>query len=928
MRVLPKLLTTAVRSTALRAGLVLAILGSLFIAAVGPAEAAGPVTTCTLGALPNPAYSGQSVRFRFFANNEPTVPGPIGLVSFFADLDPVPFDVVPLIPDALLEDHSTAFASKAFPIGSHTVRAILTPGPTSTPCPSIPAAGVTVLPNPTPVATTTTVSSGKNPTFFGERFQLEATVTRADGLPPVGAVLFRVGGTPVGTDDVNAQGSAVLSQFLFVNRTGTVDAGQRSVTAEFISAVPDALSSTGSVAGGQTIKSAPTTTLLTVEPSSPLAGTFFTLKAQVVGPGGPKGSVEFSANGIAAGTVALDESGAASLPQFSFVSGVFSLTATFVPSDGNTLQSTATRSLTISSKALQIEYTGDSVYDASPPVMRAKVTEQGTNTPVGFRDVTFSAGGAQCTGRTDATGTATCTLTPTAAPGNYTGTAAFAGDGIYMPATRDFPFSVNFEPVRLEYTGDTSGSNQPMQMKAVATSVRSGRPIAGLDLSFSLGDAGCSASTSSLGEASCVLTPTLPPGDYYGLVNYPGSPTYAPSTLAYPVRVVAPTTTTTTTTTTTVPPTTTTTTSTTTVPPTTTTSTTTTTTVPPTAVSIVPSSASPCGDTRVQIQGSRLAGTTQVTVDGQSVPFQVSGDGARAIVVVTVPPHAPGTVAIVARGPSGSSAAAFTYRSGPGFGRVTLSPERGPEVGGTSVTVRTEDQICARSITIDGVAVPFTQTGRTSLRFVTPPHPAGRSTVTITAWNGTRNAAFDYLATPKPTIRLVTPTRTSQNGGTVVTLVGRSLVGATAVTFDGVSVAFQVSSIGDRGDDVITFTAPSHDPGSVQVKVSTPVGSSDPVTLTVFAARPPRILLVTPSSLPTSGGTLTIVGEEFGGVTSVTVDGVPVSFTLGSSPGDFGLGRLRVTAPPHAAGPAEVRVTTPAGTSRPVTITYRSPRTG
>ena len=120
------------------------MLGALMVVGSERADAAGPVTTCTLAARPSTAISGQNVSFRFFASNEPTFPGPTGLVSFFADLDPIPFDIVPLIPDSLIKDHSTAYATKSFPTGAHTVRAVLVPTPTSTPCPVVPVAGVKV----------------------------------------------------------------------------------------------------------------------------------------------------------------------------------------------------------------------------------------------------------------------------------------------------------------------------------------------------------------------------------------------------------------------------------------------------------------------------------------------------------------------------------------------------------------------------------------------------------------------------------------------------------------------------------------------------------------------------------------------------------------------------------------------------------------
>lgn len=51
----------------------------------GPPEASalGITTSCTLQSLDNPSEAGSPARFRFFANNVGSRPGPVGAVTFF-----------------------------------------------------------------------------------------------------------------------------------------------------------------------------------------------------------------------------------------------------------------------------------------------------------------------------------------------------------------------------------------------------------------------------------------------------------------------------------------------------------------------------------------------------------------------------------------------------------------------------------------------------------------------------------------------------------------------------------------------------------------------------------------------------------------------------------------------------------------------------
>jgi hypothetical protein len=161
-----------------------------------------------------------------------------------------------------------------------------------------------------------------------------------------------------------------------------------------------------------------------------------------------------------------------------------------------------------------------------------------------------------------------------------------------------------------------------------------------------------------------------------------------------------------------------------------------------------------------------------------------------------------------------------------------------------------------------------------------------------------------------PVITSLNPNQGPTAGGNTVTVTGTSLTGATAVKFGTTTATFTFVA-----DTQINATAPAHTAGSVQVTVTTSGGVSAGVTYTYVPA--PSIASLTPSQGPTAGGnTVTITGANLTGVTFVRFDGVPAAFTFVSST------QINAVAPTHGAGPAQVTVTTPGGTSSPATYFY------
>ncbi|HEY1106672.1 MAG TPA: IPT/TIG domain-containing protein, partial [Agromyces sp.] len=210
---------------------------------------------------------------------------------------------------------------------------------------------------------------------------------------------------------------------------------------------------------------------------------------------------------------------------------------------------------------------------------------------------------------------------------------------------------------------------------------------------------------------------------------------------------------------------------------------------------------------------------------------------------------------------------------------------------------------------VDGVPVAFSQVSGTEIDFTTPAHAAGAVNVVVTTAGGPSNALpFTFVAAP--VLTALAPDAGPVAGGTPVTITGTALGGATAVTVDGVPVAFtQVS------DTEITFTTPAHAAGAVDVVVTTAGGASNALPFEYVPA--PILTGLAPDQGPSAGGTpVTITGTDLGGATEVTIDGVPVPFVQVSDT------EITFTTPAHIPGTADVVVTTAGGDSNALPYLY------
>lgn len=335
----------------------------------------------------------------------------------------------------------------------------------------------------------------------------------------------------------------------------------------------------------------------------------------------------------------------------------------------------------------------------------------------------------------------------------------------------------------------------------------------------------------------------------------------------------------------------------------------------PTVTGLSPASGSTSGGYSVTITGIGFTGVSPaggVTVGGIAVNVAVTND--TTITIVSMPPHAAGTVDVIVNHPTeGSSANTaaddFTYIQAPTVSG--LSPTSGPVAGGNTVTLTGLGFTGANSVNFGGTILAPTVVNDTTITVTAPAHAAGKVDVTVShPTNGTslNTIADDYLYLDVPVVTSLSPTSGPSTGGNTVTITGLSLTGALSVTFGGTAA----TSYTVTNDTTITATAPAHAAGQVDVLVTTSLGTSANTAADDYTYQDlPAVTAVSPTTGPAAGGTVvTITGANLLGATAVTFGGTSATtFSVVNAT------TITASSPAHAAGTVDVLVTTPVGTS-------------
>jgi hypothetical protein len=194
----------------------------------------------------------------------------------------------------------------------------------------------------------------------------------------------------------------------------------------------------------------------------------------------------------------------------------------------------------------KIAYSGDTSGDYNDPVtMTAKLTDDSNGTsfssgdPIPGETLHFSLGAETCSGVTNGSGIATCSVTPLDNPGPYSVVVTFGGDGaLYNASMSSTPFTLKQEESQLAYTGSvTSDYHDTATASAKLIDPDGGAPIAGKTIVFTLGVGDtCSAVTDGSGNASCPITPTQS-GTHTMVASFAGDVDYVPSSDSTPFTI-------------------------------------------------------------------------------------------------------------------------------------------------------------------------------------------------------------------------------------------------------------------------------------------------------------------------------------------------------------------------------------------------------
>ncbi|MFE1173966.1 IPT/TIG domain-containing protein [Streptomyces sp. NPDC058773] len=323
----------------------------------------------------------------------------------------------------------------------------------------------------------------------------------------------------------------------------------------------------------------------------------------------------------------------------------------------------------------------------------------------------------------------------------------------------------------------------------------------------------------------------------------------------------------------------------------------------PTVTSVSPTSGSTAGGTAVTVTGTGFTGATAVRFGAtHAASFTVNS----ATQITATSPVGNGTVQVTVTTPSGTSNqfVTYTYVTAPVPSLTSVSPNSGPAAGGTVVTLSGSGFSGATAVQFGGVPASFTVNSSTQIT-ATAPAGSGTVQVTVTTPGGTSSGVpFTYVSAPVPVLTSVSPNSGPAAGGTTVTLTGTGLATATAVRF-GVTSATSFTVVSDTQ---ITAVAPPGT-GTVQITVTTPGGTSNGVSYTYVGA--PTLTAISPNQGSTAGGnTVSLTGTNLSGATAVTFGGTPAtSVTVVSA------NQITAVVPAAVAGPVDVTVTTPGGTS-------------
>ena len=285
------------------------------------------------------------------------------------------------------------------------------------------------------------------------------------------------------------------------------------------------------------------------------------------------------------------------------------------------------------------------------------------------------------------------------------------------------------------------------------------------------------------------------------------------------------------------------------------------------------------GGDAVTITGSHFTDATSVKFGAtDAASFTVVSDS--KITAVT-PAVAGSTQDVFVTTPSGTNSAGpadqFTFVPPPAVSEV--SPSAAPTAGGNSVTVTGTNFTGATEVDFGATAASnFTVVSDSEITVTAPAESAGTVDIRVLTPFGISMVVppDNYRFAPPPTLTALSSANGGTAGGDTITITGTGFTGATAVAFGQLAA----SSYSVDSDTQITATTPAEAPGTVDITVTTPGGTTHTGSADRYTFRPPipTVTGISPTSGPSTGHTpVTITGTGFTYATSVTFGSVSVT---------------------------------------------------
>ena len=235
------------------------------------------------------------------------------------------------------------------------------------------------------------------------------------------------------------------------------------------------------------------------------------------------------------------------------VPGPYVLTAAFAGDSGDGASSVS-EPFTILKEDTAVAITGPVTSDYHDAVtVVAQLTDPTGGAPIPGKSLTFvlgsGAGTETCvTGPTDASGKASCSITPNQAAGPYTLTSSFSGDAYYLASSKGVTFTITREEDTVAFTASSPtviANGHPATFSATLLEDGTTPPVPfGQTVTVTLGTGitaqMCNGIINATGLATCTIASVNQPlGPNTVAVNFTGDPYYLPSSASEPVILFA-----------------------------------------------------------------------------------------------------------------------------------------------------------------------------------------------------------------------------------------------------------------------------------------------------------------------------------------------------------------------------------------------------